>query len=199
MFNLLVYSIAIAAVFYIGFLIGKMQPLTSCHNSKAPTNYALDIIEPPTIRCPPNEVITATAVPNSCSFTPPTEYHMSKRLGLTQDLIFGYINHATQATKGDIIMTHHKLSEPYNDIKLTDHVNDPFTKCNEVYLMRTGSRESKSPKCGKYISFIYIFIFLLLCTYKHFLIFPSGYYAYWQSFYDITILYKSSYGISSRL
>ena len=180
MFNIFVYFVGIVSVFYIGFLIGKMQPLTDCHVNTPPTNFALDVVEPPTVRCPPEEPIASTpaVASSSCKFTPPTVYHMNKRLGLTQDLLFGYINHATQPTKGDIIMTHHKLDEPYNDIKLTDHVNDPFTKCNEVYLMRTGSRESKSPKCGKFI-FISVYIMHILII-SPLLSSYSGSHAYWE-------------------
>jgi hypothetical protein len=160
------YFFALISVFYIGYLIGRVQKLEYCNTIQAhsKTNsvslqFVADTVESAaTVRCPPDELpqITPAVSMNSinCDYDPVTPVYLHKRQGITQDLLFNYVNHAAQPTKGDVIITHHKQHLPYRgEGELTGEDSDPFTSCREVYLTRTGSRESPKPKCGKFCSF----------------------------------------------
>mgnify|MGYP003385593398 FL=1 len=187
--TVILYIFAMISVFYIGYLIGRVQKLEYCDRiqphsmtNSISVQYVTESIVPDVIRCPPGT--TAAGEPNGpseapppvistasieCEFSPVTPVYLHKRKGITQDLMFNYVNHASQPTKGDVIITHHKQKLPYKgDGLLTGEESDPFTHCREVYLTRTGSRESPKPKCGKCHLysitrvFLFLFVFLIL-------------------------------------
>ncbi len=117
-----------------------------------------DAVLPPAV-LPPAVLPAAVAAAGECDLARPSEVFLHKRVGLVQDEIFGYVKHASQPTKGDIIMTHHAASKgalrgTEEDVMLGS--NNGIYNCNEIYLTRTGSRESPSPKCGMllFLSFI---------------------------------------------
>lgn len=167
------FCFAMASVFYIGYLIGRVQKLGYCDHmqllqsktNSVSLNYVTEPVVPEVVRCPPdsssvlnndantpsNNQRVASMASIKCDFSPVTPVYLNKRTGMTQDLLFSYVNHAAQPTKGDIIITHRKLTLPYKgDGSLTGKDNDPFTQCREVYLTRTGSRPSPKAKCGKF-------------------------------------------------
>lgn len=164
---------SILAIFYVGFLIGRIEDPAVCHVQESVKNSIasnIDVLTGTDAPCPPGFILRTDSESASdnimvndansqslkpadrenfeelldsfeedCKFGDVKKYYLHKRVGLIQDEIFDFVKHAAQPTKGDIIVNAIENSE-----KL-----DPMSGCEEMYLTRTGARESKSPKCGK--------------------------------------------------
>ncbi len=179
----ILYYAAILSVFYIGYLLGRLKILdptvpAPCPSANvvytAPIRPVQSTVEQ-VVSCPPGMVLESEILTSSSNIagalvggrladapttlSEPCHWNSSsvflhKRDGVTQDLLFNYVNHASQPTRGDIILTHHSPAPPrtpkdQSDVLLgTDAGGNP--SCRDVYLTRTGSRESPSPKCGRH-------------------------------------------------